>query len=163
MCSPETPPVNRPGIAGGHLVQVAQPWVCRPARRSRVLLLSRWDIADGFEQAPVVEPVDPFKRGIFHRLEGSPWSSPMDHLGLVKAIDRLGQTIVIAIADTADRWFDPGSARFSEYLMETYWLPRSLWWTRPPRWTGRLSWIACSRASSTKLACAVLLTRKPTI
>lgn len=30
--------------------------------------------------------------------------------------------------------------------------PRSLWWIRPLRWTGRRSWIACSRASSTKLA-----------
>jgi len=27
---------------------------------------SRRDIADGREQAPVVEPVDPFERGVFH-------------------------------------------------------------------------------------------------
>jgi hypothetical protein len=40
--------------------------------------------------------------------KGSPWSAPMDHLGLVKAVDRLGQGVVIAVADTADRRLDPG-------------------------------------------------------
>jgi hypothetical protein len=46
---------------------------------------SGWDMTDGLEQAPVVEPVDPFKRGIFDRFERSPWPSPVDDLGLVKA------------------------------------------------------------------------------
>ena len=32
----------------------------------------------------------------------------MDHLGLVKAIDRLGQSVVIAVTDTAHRRFDAG-------------------------------------------------------
>ena len=32
----------------------------------------------------------------------------MDELGLVKAIDRLGQSVVVAVADAADRGFDPG-------------------------------------------------------
>src|SRR6188472_2691547 len=49
----------------------------------------------------------------------------------------------------------PASARRSVYLIETYWLPLSLWCTSPPRWTGRRSCSACSSASSTKLACAV--------
>lgn len=31
----------------------------------------------------------------------------MDHLSFVKAIDRLGQSVVIAIADAADRRLDP--------------------------------------------------------
>ena len=32
----------------------------------------------------------------------------MDDLGLVKAVDRFGQGVVVAVANTADRWFDPG-------------------------------------------------------
>ena len=32
----------------------------------------------------------------------------MDELGLVEAVDRLGQGIVIAIPDGADGCFDPG-------------------------------------------------------
>jgi hypothetical protein len=31
----------------------------------------------------------------------------VDHLGLVKTVDRLGQGVVIAVADTPDRWLDP--------------------------------------------------------
>ena len=78
-----------------------------------VLLLSfgGWDVANGFEQPLVVEPVDPFERGVFDRFEVAPPPAPVDHLGLVKAIDRLGQSVVIAIADTADRRLD---ARFGE-------------------------------------------------
>src|SRR4051812_24115424 len=37
----------------------------------------------------------------------------------------------------------PASARRSVYLMDTYWLPLSLWCTSPPRWTGRRSCSAC--------------------
>jgi hypothetical protein len=51
------------------------------------------DIADGREQAPVVEPVDPFERGVLNGFKGSPRSSPVDHLRLVKAIDRLSQGV----------------------------------------------------------------------
>ena len=56
----------------------------------------------------MVKPVDPLQRGELDSFERPPWSAPMDDLGLVKAIDRLGQSIVIAIANTSDRWFDPG-------------------------------------------------------
>src|SRR3546814_13668228 len=46
------------------------------------------DVSDRLEQPPVVEPVDPFERGIFDSFKGSPRTSPVDHLRLVKAIDR---------------------------------------------------------------------------
>ena len=55
----------------------------------------------------MVEPVDPFERGVFDRLERPPRPTPVDHLGLVKAIDRLGQSVVIAVADATDGWLDP--------------------------------------------------------
>ena len=54
----------------------------------------------------MVEPVDPFERGVFDCLERPPRPTPMNDLGLVKAIDRLGQGVVIAVADAADRRFD---------------------------------------------------------
>lgn len=45
----------------------------------------------------------------------------MDHLGLVKAIDRLGQGVVITVADTPDRRLDPGLGEalglFDRYIM----------------------------------------------
>ena len=43
------------------------------------------------------------------------------------------------------------------------WAPRSLWCTKPAPRIGRRSCSACSRASSTKPACAVLDTRQPTM
>jgi hypothetical protein len=68
---------------------------------------SRRDVADRFEQAAVVELVQPFECGILDGLKGSPRPSAVDHLRLVKAVDCLSQSIVIAVADAADRRFDP--------------------------------------------------------
>ncbi len=35
-----------------------------------------------------------------------PWPSSPDDLGFVESVDRLGERIVVAVADAADRWFD---------------------------------------------------------
>jgi hypothetical protein len=51
----------------------------------------------------MVEPVDPFERGIFDSFEAAPRSTPVDHLGLVEAVDGLGQSVVVAVADAANR------------------------------------------------------------
>jgi hypothetical protein len=32
----------------------------------------------------------------------------VDHLGFVETVDRFGQSVVVAVADTADRWLDAG-------------------------------------------------------
>ena len=66
------------------------------------------DIADGSEQAAVVEPVDPFEGGELHCLEALPWPAPVDHLGLEQAVDGLGEGVVIGVADAADRGLDLG-------------------------------------------------------
>ena len=58
-------------------------------------------VADGFEQAVVVEPSDPFQRGQFDGLFGFPWRSTMNELCLVQAVDRLGQCVVVAVAFAA--------------------------------------------------------------
>lgn len=47
----------------------------------------------------MIEPVDPFERGIFDGFERSPGTAPVDDLGLVKTVDRLGQSVVITVAD----------------------------------------------------------------
>ena len=56
----------------------------------------------------MVEPVHPFERGELDGFEGPPWSTSMDELGLVKAVDGFGERIVVAVADAADGWFYPG-------------------------------------------------------
>jgi hypothetical protein len=67
-----------------------------------------WDISDRFEQATIVEPVDPYESGEFHRLGTAPRATPVDHLGLEQAVDRFGKRIVITVADAADGWLDAG-------------------------------------------------------
>ena len=70
--------------------------------------LGRRDVADGLEQLAMVEPVEPFERGVFDGFEAAPGPAPVDHLGLVRTVDRLGQSVVVAIADATDRRLDPG-------------------------------------------------------
>jgi hypothetical protein len=87
--------------------------------------LGGWNSADGFEQAPIVEPVDPFQRGELDGFQVSPRAASPDHLGLVEAVDGLGQGVVEAVADAAGS--TPASASRPVYLIETYCTPRSLW------------------------------------
>lgn len=47
------------------------------------------DVADRLQEPPVVEPVHPF-----HSREAVPWSAPMDHLGLVEAVDGFGEALL---------------------------------------------------------------------
>ena len=86
---------------------------------------SRRDMADRLQKPAVVEPVDPFERGVLDRLQRSPRPAPMDHLGFVEPVDRLGECVVVAVADAADDGTRPASANRSVYLIETYWTPRS--------------------------------------
>jgi hypothetical protein len=58
------------------------------------------------EQAAVVEPVHPPEPGELDCLDAAPRSTPTDHLGLEQAVDGLGESVVVAVADTADRGFD---------------------------------------------------------
>ena len=54
----------------------------------------------------MVEPVDPFQGRELDGFERSPRSAPVDLLGLVEAVDALGQGVVVAVADAADRRLD---------------------------------------------------------
>ena len=64
------------------------------------------DVSDGLQKASVVEPVDPFECRELDGLQRFPRSAPTDDLGLVKAVDGFGERVVVAVADTADGWFD---------------------------------------------------------
>ena len=64
--------------------------------------LGGWNVADRFEQAPVVEPVDPFQGGELDVFQGAPWPAARDHFGRGEAVDRLGQGIVVAVATSAN-------------------------------------------------------------
>lgn len=44
--------------------------------------LDRRDVADGFEEAPVVEPVDQFERSVLHRFEIAARAGSVNYLGL---------------------------------------------------------------------------------
>jgi hypothetical protein len=71
--------------------------------------LGGWNVANRFEQASMVEPVDPFQRGELDGFQASPRAASPDHLGLVEAVDRLGQGVVVTVADAADRRLDAGA------------------------------------------------------
>ena len=51
----------------------------------------------------MVEPVDPFQRGILDGVDRAPRSASADDLGLEQPDDRLGQGIVVRVTDAADR------------------------------------------------------------
>ena len=67
-----------------------------------------WDVAAVFVEASVVEPVDPFQGGDLDVVGGAPRPSRFDQFGLVEAVDRLGQRVVVAVAGGPDRGVDAG-------------------------------------------------------
>lgn len=60
-------------------------------------------VADGLQNSPVVEPVDPFQSGELDRLGVAPRPMSMDNLGLVETVDRFRECVVVAVADASDR------------------------------------------------------------
>jgi hypothetical protein len=78
--------------------------------------LGGWNSTDGFKQAPIVEPVDPFQRGELDGFQVSPRAVSPDHLSLVEVVDGLGQGVVEAVADAADRRLDTGLGKSSGVL-----------------------------------------------
>ena len=72
------------------------------------LLFCWWDVSDGFEKAPVVEPVHVFEGGVLDLVEVLPRSAFVDEFCLVQANDRFGEGVIVRIPNRADRWFDAG-------------------------------------------------------
>jgi hypothetical protein len=50
----------------------------------------RRDVADGFNPPTMVEPVDPFERGVLDGFKVVPRPTPVDHLDFVQTVDSLG-------------------------------------------------------------------------
>jgi len=71
-------------------------------------VLGRRHVADRFKEPPIIEPVNPFQRRVLDGIEGAPRSARVDHLGLEQADDRLGERVVVGVADAADRRLDTG-------------------------------------------------------
>jgi hypothetical protein len=67
------------------------------------LKLRRWDVADGLQEPPVVEPVDPLQGGVLDLVEALPGAAPADQLGLVQPDDGLGEGVVVGVAAGANR------------------------------------------------------------
>jgi hypothetical protein len=59
----------------------------------RHLQLRRRHVADRLEQPAMIEPVDPFERRVFDRIEVPPGAAVTDDLGLEQTDDRLGQAL----------------------------------------------------------------------
>jgi hypothetical protein len=60
------------------------------------LELGRREVANGLQEPPVVEPVDPFQGGVLEVVDALPGAVPADQLGLVQPDDRFSQGIVIS-------------------------------------------------------------------
>ena len=73
-----------------------------------LLGFGRRDVADGLQQPSIVEPIHPFQRRELDGLERAPWSTLVDHLGLVETVNRFAESIVVAVADATDRRLDAG-------------------------------------------------------
>jgi hypothetical protein len=120
------------------------------------------DVADGLQQPTMVEPTDPFKRGVLDGFEAAPGSAPLDHLGFIETVDRLGQSVVVAVADTGDRWLDAGLGKALCVLAGHVLRPTvAIMDQATPK--SRTAIVERLFESRTKLACAVRLARQPTI
>ena len=77
------------------VVGVWMPASATPWREGIVLrfVLGGRHVADRFEQATRVEPIDPLERGEFDCLEMPPRSLPLDHFRLEEADDRFGEGV----------------------------------------------------------------------
>ena len=70
--------------------------------------LDGWDVSDGFEYPFVVKPVDPFEGSELDVFQVVPGAASIDNFCLVETDDRLGQRIVIGVANAPHGWLDAG-------------------------------------------------------
>ncbi len=76
----------------------------------RLLELGRSNIRARLEQAMTIEPVNTVEGREFKGIHSTAWRPPSNHLGLEQVVDRLGERVVVAVADAADRGLHTGSA-----------------------------------------------------
>jgi hypothetical protein len=81
--------------------------VLNPLCIVRGFMLRRRHVPDRLEQSSRVEPVHPPQRSEFNVIEMPPRPFQSDHLSLEESDDGFGECIVVRIAATADRRFNP--------------------------------------------------------
>lgn len=124
--------MKRPGISGGGLSHAT---ISSPLRRHNSWLgLGRRNVADGSEQAMVVEPVDPAQGGHLDARSGRPRPLPPDHLGFVKSVDGFSEGIVICVSNAANRRHQIGLGQALGVVHGQVRPCRCDGSTRPPRW-----------------------------
>src|SRR4029077_15828171 len=69
----------------------------------RCLQLRRGDVADRFEESPMVKPIYPFERGVLDGVKSPPRTAVTDDLRLEQADDRFGECVVVRVAHAAPR------------------------------------------------------------
>ena len=70
-------------------------------------------VADRLQQTAMIEPIDPFERGVLYGFERPPRPAPVDDLGFVEAVDRLGASVVVTSPTLPTDGTRPASARRS--------------------------------------------------
>src|SRR5262245_43267303 len=108
----------------------------------------------------VVEPIDPFEGGVLDLVELTPGTTVVNDLGLEQSDDRLGEGVVVRVADAADRRLDAGLLQaLSVTNREILAAPVAPDESRPWSWSEPHS--ACSSASRTRSVCIERATRQP--
>ena len=74
----------------------------------------------------MIEPVDPAQRRELDVVDCAPRAAAPDHLGLVEAVDGLGERVVVGVADAANRALDAGLGEALRVTNRQYCVPRSL-------------------------------------
>ena len=124
----------------------------------------------------MVEPVDPFEGCIFDGFKIAPRTTPVDDFCFEKAVDCFGESVVIRIPDTADRWRDlrlcqPLCVLNRQILRSAIRMMHQLILGRPALMNGLIQCFyypagdcgAICREGRTNPALAVRLARQPTI
>ena len=64
----------------------------------------RWrDVTDRLEQPAMIEPINPFQRRVFNRVQMTPRPATSNHLGFVEPNDGLRERVIVRIADATHR------------------------------------------------------------
>ena len=120
-----------------------------------------WEVTDLAVQPVVVEPVDVAQGGEFDLVKGAPGSEAADQLGLEQPDGGLGQAVVVAVPDAADR--GRGADLGQPFgVADRGVLPASEWHTRPSSRLARRH-TAISRASRTSSVRMLAAARQATI
>lgn len=102
--------LNRLGLPEAELTQSSGHGFGIQCHVEVALDLCGWDVPDRLEQAPVVEPVDPSERRVFHGLEATPPTVVVNVLGLEQAVQCQSRHCH-SCRRSADGWLDASSAK----------------------------------------------------